>query len=282
MSEIQLKSYGKINLGLDVLYKRQDDYHEILTIMQEIDLFDTVKIKDRKDGFVLETNIENLPVDTTNLVYKSWDKICKKMNLKKGVEITIEKNIPIGGGLAGGSSNAASVLKGLNELWDLGLSIDDLKALGLTIGADVPFCLQGGTALAGGIGEDLSKLDSFKDVGLILVNPGISILTEEIYKNLDLVDHKPMDIEKLIKFMIEDDLVGLSQNMENIMEKYVIGRYPVIGQIKTDLVASGALGALMSGSGATVFGIFDDKEKIRFAYEKLKEKYPIVIISKTI
>ena len=195
MKEITLKSYGKINLGLDVLYKRQDGYHEINTIMQQIDLCDTLIIKENKEGLVLKSNSKDLPLDSTNLIYIAWKKIQEKTGINKGIEVILDKKIPIAAGLAGGSSNAAAILKGLNELWDLGFDEKDLREIGVEIGADVPFCIMGGTALAKGIGEELTKLRPFKDKDLLLVNPGLAISTAEVYKSLNLKEKRRVNME---------------------------------------------------------------------------------------
>ena len=273
MKEITLKSYGKINLGLDVLYKRQDGYHEINTIMQQIDLCDTLIIKENKEGLVLKSNSKDLPLDSTNLIYIAWKKIQEKTGINKGIEVILDKKIPIAAGLAGGSSNAAAILKGLNELWDLGFDEKDLREIGVEIGADVPFCIMGGTALAKGIGEELTRLKPFKDKDLLLVNPGIQISTAEVYKSLNLKEKRRVNMEEIIQSIEKDDLNSLTKSIVNVMEEVVIRKNPIISEIKKDLIDHGALGSLMSGSGPTVFGLFDDKEKLNFCKEKLKNKY---------
>lgn len=285
MREIVLKSHGKINLGLDVLYKRDDGYHEINTIMQQIDLSDTLIIKENnKEDIVIKTDNKDLPLDSSNLIYKAWAKIKEKTGIKKGIEVVVEKNIPIAAGLAGGSSNAATVLKGLNELWQLGLAEEDLQKIGLEIGADVPFCITGGTALAEGIGEKLTKLKSFKDINLLLVNPGMQILTAEVYASLRPNGKRKMNIEKVIEFIENNDLYALAKSIVNVMEEVVINKNPIILEIKEDLLDCGALCSLMSGSGPTVFGLFDDLEKLNFCKGKLTNKYSNgkVFIAKTI
>lgn len=285
MREIVLKSHGKINLGLDVLYKRDDGYHEINTIMQQIDLSDTLIIKENnKEDIVIKTDNKDLPLDSSNLIYKAWAKIKEKTGIKKGIEVVVEKNIPIAAGLAGGSSNAAAVLKGLNELWQLGLAEEDLQKIGLEIGADVPFCITGGTALAEGIGEKLTKLKSFKDINLLLVNPGMQILTAEVYASLRPNGKRKMNIEKVIEFIENNDLYALAKSIVNVMEEVVIKKNPIILEIKEDLLDCGALCSLMSGSGPTVFGLFDDLEKLNFCKGKLTDKYSNgkVFIVKTI
>ena len=273
MKEITLKSHGKINLGLDVLYKREDGYHEINTIMQQIDLCDTLTIREKEEGIIIKSNNKDLPLDSSNLIYKAWEKLQEKTGIKKGIEVTVDKRIPIAAGLAGGSSNAAVVLKGLNELWDLSLDEKSLREIGVEIGADVPFCITGGTALAEGIGEKLTKLKPFKDKDLLLVNPGLTISTAEVYGSLKPNGKRRLNVEKIIQFIEKNDLHSLAKHIVNVMEEVVIKKNPIISEIKKDLIECGALGSLMSGSGPTVFGLFDDKEKLNFCKEKLKNKY---------
>jgi len=284
MKEITLKSHGKINLGLDVLYKREDGYHEINTIMQQIDLCDTLTIREKEEGIIIKSNNKDLPLDSSNLIYKAWEKLQEKTGIKKGIEVTVDKRIPIAAGLAGGSSNAAVVLKGLNELWDLSLDEKSLREIGVEIGADVPFCITGGTALAEGIGEKLTKLKPFKDKDLLLVNPGLTISTAEVYGSLKPNGKRRLNVEKIIQFIEKNDLHSLAKHIVNVMEEVVIKKNPIISEIKKDLIECGALGSLMSGSGPTVFGLFDDKERLNFCKEKLTNKYPKVrvYLTKTI
>lgn len=272
MKEIIIESYAKINLGLDILYKRSDGYHEINTIMQQISLSDTITIREVEEDIVLESNSDNLPLDSTNLVYRAWKILQEKTGIKKGIQISIHKNIPISAGLAGGSSNAAAVLKGLNELWDLKLSEKELMELGVKLGADVPYCIMGGTAFAEGIGEKLTKLKSFSGKFVLLANPGIEISTLEVYNRLKLVGKPQLDIKKIINFIEKDDLKSVAENIINVMEKVVIEDHPIISKIKKEMRDCGALGALMSGSGSTVFGLFDDIDKMNDCTIKLKEK----------
>lgn len=284
MKEIIIESHGKINLGLDVLYKREDGYHEINTIMQEIDLRDTLTIRDRKEDIVLKCNHKDLPLDSTNLVYKAWKKIQEKTGINRGIEVDIHKRIPIAAGLAGGSSNAAKTLIGINKLWGLGLNEEELRNIGVEIGADVPFCIMGGTALATGIGEKLERLKGFVGKDLLIINPGMSISTAEVYNSLKLTNKPRVDINKIISSIENNDLKSLGENMVNVMEEVVVDKYPIIREIKEDMVSYGALASLMSGSGPTVFGFFDDMEKLQFSKEKLKDKYTkgTVLLAKTI
>lgn len=282
MKEIILESYGKINLSLDVLYKRQDGYHELNTIMQEIQLKDTIILREIEKGVKIECNNKSLPLNEDNLVYKAWEKIVDKIGQERGIYIKLNKQIPIAAGLGGGSSNAAVVLKGLNTLWDLNLSQEELMDIGVQIGADVPFCIIGGTAYATGIGEKLVKLPPFKDKLILLVNPGIPISTAKVYDNLQLNSKtNSVDINKIIQCIEARELSELGKSMINTMEDTVIKQYPVIAKIKKDMLKYGALGSLMSGSGPTVFGLFDNMDKLYKCKRELEKKYPIVIATKT-
>lgn len=283
MDEIVLDSYAKINLALDILYKRDDGYHELNTIMQQIDLKDRIIIRNRNKGIHIQCDNKDVPLDENNLVYKAWEKIKEKTGINRGIQITIEKKIPVAAGLAGGSSNGGAVLKGLNLLWDLKLSDEELMAIGKEIGADVPFTIMGGTAWAKGIGERLTRLNSFSGKMVLLANMGIPVSTEWVYKNMDLKSiNKRVDIESLIRYMEEDDLLSLAKNMENVMEAVVIEKYPQIERIKEDMIKFGGLGSLMSGSGPTVFGLFDDEEKLHRCKKELEKKIPNVLVAKTI
>ncbi len=283
MGEIILNSYGKINLALDVLYKRDDGYHEINTIMQQINLKDTIKLKDIKEGIIIESNQKGVPLDNTNLVYKAWEEIVKKTGVNRGIHIVIDKNIPIAAGLAGGSSNAAATMKGLNTLWGLNLSQEELMEIGVNIGADVPFCILGGTAYAQGIGEKLTPLNEFSNKLVLLANIDVSIPTAYVYEslNLDAKDNK-IDINKLIEYIQKDNLPLLAQNMFNVMEQVVVSKYPILEEIKRTMMVHGALGSLMSGSGPTVFGLFDNESKLYSCKRELKKYVNRIFVCKTI
>ena len=283
MDKIILESYGKINLSLDVLYKRDDGYHELNTIMQEIDLKDIIEIQEMDKGIEIQCNVEGVPLNNKNLVYRAWEEMVKVLGEDRGAKIIIDKQIPVASGLAGGSSNAAQVLKGLNKLWKLDLSQKELMDIGVKIGADVPFCIMGGTAYAKGIGEELTRLKLFSNKMLLLANPGIPISTVDVYNSLDLnTKEKHRDIKQIIKYIEKEDTEALAKNMFNIMENVVIRKYPIIAEIKEDMLKYGALGSLMSGSGATVFGIFNDEDKLYKCKEELEKKVDRLIVTKTI
>lgn len=269
---IVLKSYGKINLGLDVLRRREDGYHEVRMIMQTVGLYDVLTMKKRKDDKIEMTcNLSFLPTDERNLVYKAVKLIKDKYHIKDGVEINLSKRIPVAAGMAGGSSNCAAALKGMNQLFDLGLSIDELCEIGVTLGADVPYCIWGGTALSEGIGEKLSRVDAMPDCYILIAKPGISVSTAFVYKNLDLLAlSKHPDIDGMLECLKEKDLPGICDRLENVLETVTIKEYPIIEKVKKHLMDQGAKGALMSGSGPTIFAIFEDKKTADDAMESLR------------
>ena len=283
MEELIIEAYGKVNLALDVIRKRNDGYHDINTIMQQIDLKDIVTIRDREKGIKIECNNPEVPVDSSNLVYTAWEKMKEKAKIDRGVHIIIEKNIPVASGLAGGSTDAAAVLKGLNKLWKLNFSKKELMDIGISIGADVPYCIMGGTALAEGIGEKLKILKSFSNKLILLANPGISVSTAHVYDSLrlDKIEKSP-DMDMLVQAVENDDIYTLAKNMANILEQVTVEEFSQIKTIKEDMIRYGALGSLMSGSGPTVFGLFDDEKKLVKCKEYLEKKVAKVIITKTI
>lgn len=281
MYELTLKAYAKVNLALDVLYKREDGYHEINSIMQQISLCDELTFTDNKEDIIIQCNSSDLPLDSSNLVYKAWEKMKEISGLNRGIKINIQKNIPIAAGLAGGSSNGAATLKALNTLWDLGYSDEKLMEIGRTFGADIPFCIFGGTAQAEGIGDRLTRLKPFKDKYILIANPGIGISTAYAYSKIDLSSQR-YDIEALINAMEREDLIGVAANLNNRMESAILKEYPVIQDIKTAMIKNGALGSLMSGSGSTVFGLFDDEDRMEYANKKLTETFDRVYSCKTI
>ena len=284
MNSIQLKSRAKINLSIDVLGKREDGYHLVEMIMQTIDLFDKIKIFSLKeDTIIIESNSLDIPLDSTNIVYKAADLIKKQYNIKEGVKIIIEKNIPIAAGMAGGSSNAAAVLVGLNQLWQLKLSENKLKELGLKLGADVPFCIGGQTALAENIGEKLTKIDGLSENIFILVcKPELFVSTKEIYEEIDLkiIEKRPYN-KLLIQLLKENKIQQIADNMYNVLEEVTRERYPVIEEIEKIMMENDALGSMMSGSGPTVFGLYRNREDAENCKNKLLKKFSQVYIVKS-
>ncbi len=282
MKSITMNAHAKINLSLDVLYKRTDGYHELRMIMNQIDLKDIVTIT-KTNRTTIECNNPNVPLGSSNLAYKAWEVLSNEYGIKEGVHIKIDKNIPIAAGLAGGSADAAAVLKGLNKLWNLNLTTTDLMKLGVKIGADIPYCIMGGTALAEGIGEKLTKLTSFSGKLILLAKPDVDVSTKEVYENLllDKIKTHPQT-DMLIEYINRDNVNKLAANMVNVLETVTQKKYSEIESVKKEMIEYGALGSIMSGSGPTVFGVFENKDDIIKCKNKLKTKIKDVYIVKTI
>lgn len=274
MSEtIHVKAYGKINLGLDVVRKREDGYHEVRMIMQTVSVYDSLELaKTETLGIKLETNLDWLPVDEENLAYRAADMLMQEFGIKKGVHIRLGKNIPVAAGMAGGSTDAAAVLKGVNELFSLGLSEAELMKRGVKLGADVPYCIMGGTALSEGIGEILTPLPAMPVCHLLIAKPEVGVSTKFVYENLRANElEKHPDIDGMTEAIWSGDLAGVINRLENVLETVTIPAYPIIDEIKSFMKAHGAENVLMSGSGPTVFGIYTDEELLHKAAEALKE-----------
>lgn len=274
MTELNLKALAKINLGLDVLGRREDGYHEVRMVMQTIHLYDKISIrKTKKAGISVSTNLYYLPVNENNLVFKAAKLLMEEFAISSGIHIDLKKFIPVAAGMAGGSSDAAAVLFGLNRMFRLGLSLEGLMERGVRIGADVPYCLMRGTALAEGIGEKLTPLAPAPKCPVLIAKPSISVSTKFVYEHLKLDERtRHPDIDALLKAIGEGDLGAMAANMGNVLESVTCGHYPVIGQIKEEMMEQGALNALMSGSGPTVFGLFESKAAAREALLALKKK----------
>ena len=268
MDNISLKALAKINLGLDVVRRRDDGYHEVRMIMQTINLFDRLEIKKIKESAIkIHTNLFFLPVNENNLVYKA----AKLLIDEFGVSVGLTKKIPVAAGMAGGSTDAAAMLFGMNRLFGLGLSKKQLMERGVKIGADVPYCIMRGTALAEGIGDKLSPLPEMVKCPVLIAKPQISVSTKFVYQNLKLDDKTVHpDIDRLIEDIRNKDLKAVSDHMGNVLESVTIPNYPVISQIKEQMMDSGAVGSMMSGSGPTVFGLFDDSRTAQLAFGKIK------------
>ncbi len=275
MDSIRIKAYAKINLGLDVLGRREDGYHDVRMIMQTVSLYDMLTIrKSRVPSIQLKTSRPWLPTDRKNLVYRAADAFMEHCHISGGVNIYLNKRIPVAAGLAGGSADAAATLEGLNKLYRTGLSKQELMKLGVSLGADVPYCILKGTALSEGIGEILTSLKPVPDCHVLLVKPPISVSTKYVYEKLypdTFVKHP--DIDLMIKAIEEGNLSELASGMDNILQSVTIGEYPVIRELKEKMKDQGALTALMSGSGPTVFGIFKDAAPATEAMHYFKNKH---------
>ena len=270
---MRLRAMAKINLGLDVTKKRADGYHEVRMVMQTIRMYDQIDIEiSRQPGVHLQTNLPYLPVNDNNLVSRAAKLLMEEFNIKEGLYINLKKVIPVAAGLAGGSSDAAATMVGVNRIFKLGLSTEDLMKRAVTMGADIPYCIMRGTALAEGIGEELTILPSAPACYVLIGKPGISVSTRFVYGNLkadEIVNHP--NIDGIVEAIEKNDFGQMVENMGNVLEEVTIPAYPIIDEIKQAMMEAGAVKALMSGSGPTVFGLFDDKEKAETACHALRE-----------
>lgn len=281
MNQLTLKAYGKINLGLDALSKRPDGYHELSMIMQTVDIYDELTFSvTEQPGITLtvEFGIDGsqpvaVPADQSNLVWRAAELLMKEFDIHQGVSIRLVKRIPVAAGMAGGSSDCAAALKGINQLFDLGLSLEELQERGVKLGADVPYCLLGGTALAEGIGEKLTVLPDMPVCPMVIAKPAIGISTPFVFKQLrvyELESHP--DIAGMRRAIESGDLDGVIRRLGNVLETAAIPHFPIVGELKQAMMRLGASGALMSGSGPTVFGIFEDMVLAETAAKELKGK----------
>ena len=272
MDTIRLKARAKINLGLDVVRRREDGYHEVKMVMQMLRLYDQIDIeKTQESGILVRSNLSFLPTDERNIAYKAAKVMIDQFGLEQGVIIRIEKHIPVAAGMAGGSTDCAAVLYGMNKLFGLRLNQKKLRELGVKLGADVPYCLMRQTALSEGIGEILTPISPLQDCPILIAKPSVSVSTRHVYEHLKL-DEQTMhpDIDGIVTALADGDLYGVTDRMANVLETVTVPEHPVIDEIKKQMMASGAVNALMSGSGPTVFGIFDDEEKAKKACEDMK------------
>jgi 4-diphosphocytidyl-2-C-methyl-D-erythritol kinase len=280
--DLILPAHAKINLGLYVLGKRSDGYHDIWTIFQELEFHDTLYFRKQSEKLIITTNQPMLPVGKDNLVWQAIQLLHQRTSCPEAVAIHIEKNIPLGAGLGGGSSNAAAALIGMNQLFHLGLTHHELAVIGTELGSDIPFFLYGGTALARGRGEKIQPLSGFPSVWVLLINPGIHISSGWAYKNLNL---KLTNFKEIISVLPElNGIVVTGSNpssLKNMLEEPVMKKYPVIGSIKAQLLDNGAEWAMMCGSGSTVFGIFSSKASIEKARQQMERPDWLMVVTQT-
>ena len=270
---MRLRALAKINLGLDVLRKREDGYHEVRMVMQTIRMYDQLDItRNIQPGIHIKTNLPYLPVNENNLVFKAAKLLMDEFQIQEALSIQLKKVIPVSAGMAGGSSDGAAALVGVNKIFALGLSRKELMERGRQIGADVPYCVMRGTALAEGIGEILTPLPPVPQGYVLVGKPGVNVSTKFVYGRLDAANLKEHpDIDGMVAALGQKDLRQVADKLGNVLETVTVPEYPVIDEIKKSMVRWGALNALMSGSGPTVFGLFDDREKAEYASEKLKK-----------
>lgn len=272
MNRIQMKALAKVNLGLDVIRRREDGYHEVKMIMQTVRLYDRIILEKTQKGISMETNLSFLPVNEQNIAYRAAKMLMDEFHIQSGLHIKIDKHIPVAAGMAGGSTDGAAVLYGVNKIFELGLTKRQLMERGVKLGADVPYCIMRGTVLSEGIGEILTPVPSLPDCHILIAKPPVSVSTKHVYENLklDKIEKHP-DIDGMVEALRMEDLHGVTQRMENVLETVTIPEHPEIQQIKELMIKEGALNALMSGSGPTVFGIFDDREKGMRARDLLRK-----------
>ena len=277
MEYIRVRAHGKINLALDVLGRRDNGYHDVRMIMQSVGLYDNVEIinlgpsASGKPEIDIETNLRYLPNNENNLAHKAAMLLMEEFYIARHIAIKIKKLIPVAAGMAGGSADAAAVLKGVNRLFGLGLSAEELKKRGVTLGADIPYCIDGGTALSEGIGEILTPLPPMPQCIILLVKPPINVSTKLVYEKLDSkeIEYHP-DIDGMIDAIKAGDLHAMASKLGNVLQTVTESEYPIITEIKDKMLEMGALNSMMSGSGPTVFGIFDDRTKAKEAYSFFK------------
>lgn len=272
---MRLRAMAKINLGLDILGKRDDGYHEVRMLMQTIQMYDLLDIRRKSSpGITLTTNLLYVPSDERNLAYKAAKLLMDEFDIQEGISMKLTKSIPVAAGMAGGSSDAAAAFVGVNKMFHLGLSEQELMERAVQIGADVPYCIMRGTALAEGIGEKLTRLPQLPKCYILVGKPAVNVSTKLAYENLDLQNMGAHpDIDGMISDIENGDLYTMVSRMGNVFEPGIIGKYPVIQEIKDLMEAHGALKAMMSGSGPTVFGIFDDKNKMKAAARVLRSSH---------
>ena len=293
----EVKAYAKVNLSLDIVGRREDGYHLVRMVMQSLDIADILTFEklDKPEIIVLLDNpsvggdgdspLGKVPLDENNLIYKAarllFDRYIWKRNEKAGVQITLTKNIPIAAGMAGGSSDAAATFRGINELFELGLMDKELMEMGVTLGADIPYCIMGGTALSEGIGEELTRLPDIPECVFLVVKPRISVSTAEAYGGYDsLVESKTgqkariihPDVDGQVDALYAGNLKGVTDKFLNVLEYVTAEKHPIIGDIEKIMLDFGALNAMMSGSGPTVFGVFEDVEKAEEAKKELEQR----------
>lgn len=280
---MKIKAYAKINILLDIVGIKENGYHLLEMIMQSIDLYDVIDINKIEKGIKIKCNKSYIPVNNKNIAYKAAELFMKTYGINEGVSINIYKNIPTSAGLGGGSADGAAVLKAMRKIFNVDISNKELEELGVKIGADVPFCVSGGTALCEGIGEIITPMSKFQNKILVVVKPKFGVSTKWVYSEYDNLNSvKKLETEKILNAVKNDDLKLVSSKMANVLEEVTINKYGIIDGIKKDMLKFGALGAMMSGSGPSVFAFFEDSLSAQRCFEKMKENYPETFITRTI
>jgi len=278
MDKMTVKAYAKINIGLDVTGKTDNGYHLLKSIMQQVDLYDYVTVEKINEGIVFECNSEDVPSDDTNLAVKAAKLMKEKYGIESGIKIILDKRIPVAAGMAGGSTDGAAVITGINEVWNLGLSLQEMIDTGVKLGADIPFCILGGCALAEGIGEKLTKMENHSTFKAVIAKPPINVSTKHVYQNLKLAEVTHPDMDKVIEGIKTGDNELIVKNMGNVLATVTENDYEIINILKKEMLDNGADGSLMSGSGPTVFGLFSDEKKAESAESSLKKLHPDIFV----
>ncbi len=272
---LRLKAYAKINLGLDVLGRLSNGYHEVKMVMQTVDIYDELSFEKIPEGIEIVTDCGELPLDENNLIYKAIRLMQETYRVTGGVRVELQKNIPIAAGMAGGSTDAACALRAMNILFQLGATDAELQNLGVKIGADVPYCVCGGTVLAEGIGEKLTPLKAVPDCCLLVAKPNINVSSKYVYEHLDAMTIQTHpDIDGMVDAINRGDFGKIVGCMGNVLENVTIEAHPVIARIKEQMCQNGAINSMMSGSGPTVFGIYAEEGAAQRAYGKIEKLIP--------
>lgn len=275
MDTMELKARAKVNLGLDVCRRLENGYHEVKMIMQTVDIYDELQFKKRNEPDIILSvdSLDSLGDISNNLIFRAAKLMFERFSIKQGIEIHLKKNIPVAAGMAGGSTDAAATMIAINEMFELGQTKEQLMEMAVCLGADIPYCILGGTALAEGIGEKLTVLPAPPEAVVLVAKPAIMVSTKDVYENLHVETlTKHPDIDGMVEALKDKSLSGITDRMENVLETVTVKLYPVIAQIKDIMKENGAINALMSGSGPTVFGIYDSKEKAQAAADIIKNE----------
>ena len=281
MDSCTLKAYAKINIGLDVTGRTDNGYHLLKTVMQQVDLYDVITIERAEKGINFSCDSKDVPSDDTNLAVKAAKLMTETYGIKEGVNISLNKNIPVAAGMAGGSTDGAAVIIGMNKVFDLDLTMQEMIDTGVKIGADIPFCIQGGCAIAEGIGEKLRELDNRTEMYTLIAKPPINVSTVHVYKTLKWQEVIHPDMDMVIKGIMAGSMDDIVAGMGNVLESVTCSEYDIINELKKAMLDIGASGSLMSGSGPTVFGLFKNKEEAKSAEKRLKDLYPDVFVKAT-
>ena len=284
MNELVLKAHPKINLSLDVVGKRENGYHDLKMMMQSLEFYDSVKLSKNTEGINVRTNLKFLPTDRRNIVYKAAEKFFDYFEIKeRNIYISLRKMIPVSAGLAGGSTDAAAVLKGLNKLYNVNAPLEELMKIGVELGADVPYCLYGKLALCEGIGEIITPVSGISPQWICLAKPNVSVSTAEIFKSIEMkkIVHHP-DTNGIIEAINNNDAKSMSMRMYNVLEEITSKKHSIIKEMESIMLDFGALGSIMSGSGPSVFGIFNSYEQAKKCADNLKKIVKFSIVTKTI